>query len=405
MVHRDIESTDWRAVFLLTVAGIISAAHLVKLAPALFLIKQHFELSLSQLGWTISAFNLIGAVAAVALGIVVDAIGCKKAVLAGLLLLLLGDLLGGVTKEPALFVASRILEGCGFVITSTAAPALITKVTARQNHRIALGIWSVYMGLGGALMFTASGALLSITGWRTLWWALAAIVVILWLAIAMIVRPPLMSDNVSAISREWLLGAKKSLSSACPWLLMMTFASYTAMWYSVLTWLPTFTANNSALGLSASTFLTAIVIAANVPGNLFAAWLLHKKNNREMLMLIGASVMLLSELIIFTDEIPIAARYITCIIFSLFGGLLVPSFFSATPRYAATPRHVALINGLLLQGSNMGQVIAPILIANSLSVKGNFAGTGPIMHLFGAIAVLCSIYFWLYESKTRVLVA
>lgn len=399
------DSTDWRAVFLLTAAGIISAAHLTKLAPALFLIKQNFEFSFSQLGWALSAFNVIGAVAAAVVGIVVDAVGCKKAVLAGLFLLLLGDLLGGATEVPAWFVVSRIFEGCGFVITSTAAPALISKVAASRNHRIALGIWSVYVGLGGALMFIASGALLPIANWRVLWWALAAIVTLLWLAIAAAVRPPLTSDSSATISREWFLGAKKSLSSAGPWLLVVAFASYTGMWYSVLTWLPTFTVGNSALGLPQLTFLTAIVIAANVPGNLFAAWMLHKKNNREMLMLVGTGVMFLSELLIFVDGISITAKYGICIIFSLFGGLLVPSFFSAAPRYAATPRHVALVNGLMIQGSNIGQAIAPLLIANSISANGDFAGTGPIMCLFGAIAVLSAIGFWLHEKKTRILVA
>ena len=63
--------------------------------------------------------------------------------------------------------------------------------------------------------------------------------------------------------------------------------------------------------------------------------------------------------VIFAASLPDGPRYVACLVFSLFGGMLPAAVLSGAPVVAPSAAQVATTNGLLIQGSNVGQMIGP----------------------------------------------
>jgi len=80
------------------------------------------------------------------------------------------------------------------------------------------------------------------------------------------------------------------------------------------------------------------------------------------------------EIGIFTDALPDAARYGLCIVFSGFGGLLPASVLAAAPVVAPSSAQLATTSGMFMQGSNIGQMIGPPLVATVVAAMGSWQG-------------------------------
>jgi MFS transporter, CP family, cyanate transporter len=83
-----------------------------------------------------------------------------------------------------LLLASRALEGAGFVVTVVAAPSLLTAAAAEADRRFVPSLWGAYMPVGIAIALAAAVPILSAGGWRWWWEFNAALLAALALAVA-----------------------------------------------------------------------------------------------------------------------------------------------------------------------------------------------------------------------------
>ena len=86
---------------------------------------------------------------------------------------------------------------------------------------------------------------------------------------------------------------------------------------------------------------------------------------------------------IFGAGVPPVMRLILCMIYSFIGGLIPANLFLLVPRYAPDLRHVSIGNGILMQGSAVGQTLgAPIVAALVTQAGGlgrcNLANAGDV---------------------------
>ncbi len=98
-----IPETNWPAVWAVIAAGIVAAACVGKLPPAIPLLRQEFSLSLVAAGWVNSTFNTLAVTTAVFFGALAGRYGALRCCGAGLIALMLGGLLGAIAaSETAL---------------------------------------------------------------------------------------------------------------------------------------------------------------------------------------------------------------------------------------------------------------------------------------------------------------
>ena len=177
--------TSWARIWVAFLGGCIAAFQIGKTFASLPLIIDELGLSLIQAGLLLSLFSLIAACAGAGFGLLSDRIGHLPMAVVGLALSALGAFLGARAADFELLLATRLLEGFGFIFAIVALPALISSASSERNRPLAMGLWGTFMPTGIAIMILLTPPLLALAGWRGLWFANAALVwlfaVVFWL--------------------------------------------------------------------------------------------------------------------------------------------------------------------------------------------------------------------------------
>jgi len=370
-------------VGIVVMGGIVAALHIGKVPPALPLVRADLGLDLVSAGFIVSAFNVLGMTLGLVAGVTADRLGRRRLVGIGFAALVLGGVLGAVGQGVAMLLVSRLLEGLGFIGIAVTSPALVAAVTAPRDRALALSLWSIFTPAGMALALAGAPVVLDAGGWRALWLVVSVLAVLCGAAVlratAGIGRsaPPSGSSGrtvVACLSRPGLL------------LLAAVFGAYAFQWIALMVWLPSFLPD--AMGVSSATaaLLTALVVVMNVPGNLAGGWLLRRGTSATVLIVGAGVVMALGAWGLFSPALPDTVRFALVLVFSLVGGVIPASLFAGVPEEAPSVRHLAAANGVLMQGSNLGQFLGPPLVAAAVTAASG-AWTGALGPVLAAAAV------------------
>src|SRR5215471_12538344 len=126
--------------------------------------------------------------------------------------------------------------------------------------------------------------------------------------------------------------------------------------------LPTLLVEQQGLSPVAAGGLGALAVAANGVGNVAAGFLLGRGVPRWRLIAIATIAMLSCGILIFIAAPPLVPTLLLYIAFATLGGMLPASVLGGAPAHAPAPHLVPATNGLIVQGSNLGQVIGPPVI-------------------------------------------
>jgi len=390
--------TRWPAVWAAIAAGIVAAAYVGKLPPAIPLLREEFQLSLIAAGWVNSTFNTLAVTTAVFFGALAGRYGALRCCAAGLLALMLGGLLGAAANSEAALLASRVVEGAGFIVIAVSAPALITAVSAPRERNLTLGLWSIYLPFGVSLTMLLSPLLLGSLGWRGLW----LVIVLLTLAcLAALMR----SRGAYGVARG---GAAHSLSSMVqalrqpgPWWLALGFGCYALMFYALMVWLPTFLTQERGASVTAAALLTALAVAVNLGGNLLGTWLVHRAAPRGHVISLAFLVTAVCSYGIFSSALPDALRATLCMLFMFAGGTIPAAVLSGSQIYARNAGEVGSIQGLIVQLAQAGPFFGPPLIAAVVSASGSWNAA---MWVLLAAAALGTLFGQLAARTERALI-
>jgi MFS family permease len=364
--------TRWPAVSVAIVAGVVAAAFVGKLPGALPVLREQFGLSLVGAGWVVSMFNALAVATAVFFGFLADRAGALRSCLAGLAALALGGAAGALATSTGMLLASRFIEGAGFIAVTVSAPALIASAAVGHDRRLALGIWSAYMPFGFAVALLATPFVLDAAGWRVLWWAgvvaAAVTLVALWRMRSQLPLPPPRAERT-------LAGITQALRQPGPWWCALAMCFYTFQWTAVMVWLPTFLVQEQRLTMLAASALTVLVVGVNVPGILLGTWLLQRNVARGTLISLAALLMGACGTLLFAAGLPDALRYAACLGLSFLGGMTPPAVLTSSQHYARTHAQIASLQGLIIQLSNLGQFVGPPAFAAVVSATGRWNAT------------------------------
>lgn len=356
--------TRWGQVALLVAAGVVVAWQVGKAPPALPLIRQDLALSLTLGGWVLSIFSVVGVTGGMVAGAVADRLGHRRVILACLMLVAGASLLGATARGPGLLLASRAVEGLGFIGTVVVVPAVLVQLCAPAQRRLVFGLWAAYMPAGMAIMIVLSPLFLAPLGWRGLWLinglAVAAFALLIAAAGRWPPRNPWGDPKARAAATRttsWQ-GLRRTATAPGPLLLGFSFTAYAAIWITVFGFLPTLLTDRG-VGLTAAALLTALAVAANIGGNLAGGLALHRGWPRWRLMAVAFAVMGLCALGLYGAGLETAPRYLLVFILSLVGGMIPTCCLDGAPTHAPSPALVATTNGLIVQGSHLGQIVGP----------------------------------------------
>ncbi|MBU1353643.1 MAG: MFS transporter [Gammaproteobacteria bacterium] len=354
-------TTDWRAVWVVVAAGVVSALHLGKVAIAGPQLQAELRLSLGMLGGLGATFAVLGALGGVMAGSVVARAGDRRMLVAGLWATVLGAALALSTDRFPVLLASRAVEGLGFLLITVAGPTVLGRLVRAADRNGAMALWSCFMPAGMALAMLTGPWL---GEWRKLWAAAAVAAGLLAVVVLCAVpRAPAPAEGLLPpvrIADVW---------RPAPLALAATFLLYSLMFFALFSFLPVLLQQRMQVGAGAVGLLAALASAVNMVGNL-AAGVLLKKMTREALGTAAAVTMGLCAVGIFLPVLGPEAAFVLCLVFSAVGGLIPASLLSSVAQVTSTPTLAALVVGLLMQGSNLGQALGPVLVGNAVDRHG-----------------------------------
>lgn len=394
------ERTRWSEVFAAFGAGVIGAAHIGKVPAVIPVLRTEFALDLVTAGWVVSVFSATGMIAGMAAGLLSDRLGHRRVALAGILLLAAGSAAGAVSVSGTILLATRFAEGLGYIVAVVAAPSVLAEAAATRHRRLVVGMWGAFMptGMGGLLL--ASPFIEQWLGWRGLWLVTAALTFAWALIMAMVFRGRLGARRPG--EAPWR-NFGRTIAARGPWLLALCFGFYTLAWLALMVWLPTFMVEARGYSTALAASITVMAILVNLPGNLAGGWLLHKGVPRETVIGIAAVAMILSGPLAFLDLLPDAARFAVCLVYSFAAGFVPAGVFSGAPVLAPGPGQIAATNGLIVQGSHLGQFLGPpALAAAAVWARGWQAGVW-VFALCGLGALLLALMIGREEARRAAL--
>ncbi|MDL4773424.1 MFS transporter [Actinomadura xylanilytica] len=149
---------------------------------------------LGGLQWIATAFALPAAGFTLLFGRVADLFGRRRMLLAGMALLALGSLLGGLATSPAVLLAGRVMQGLATAMATPAALSLLTTSFPEGRLRTrALGLSGALMSAGFTVGAVLGGVLTDLLSWR---WAFLVNVPVA--VLILVVTPVLVGESRAA---------------------------------------------------------------------------------------------------------------------------------------------------------------------------------------------------------------
>ncbi|WP_454674343.1 MFS transporter [Achromobacter pestifer] len=357
--------TRWAGVLAIVGAGVVASLQVGKVIIAAPLLRQDMGLDLASIGTLTAVFSILGVIGGIAAGGVIARFGARRMMLLGLAATALGTALGALAPGYGVLLASRVIEGLGFLMITVAGPAALQRMVSASNRDFAFALWSCYMPTGMAIAMLASQAF---DHWQAYWWCAGAAVVVALACVAALA--PATPGGASLSWRGMRQDTTDTLGAAGPVLLALSFTLYSLMFFALFTFLPVLLMEKLGLSLAQAGLYSAIASAANIIGNLGAGMLLARGWRRSTLIACASVTMGVVALLIFRSVLPAMPTFLLCVLFSAAGGLIPATLLGTAPLVAPRPALTAASVGLVMQGSNLGQVIGPVTVGGVIDRFG-----------------------------------
>ena len=360
-----------------------------KVPAALPVMMEDLGLSLVVAGWLISLLNLTAMICGMVVGSWSDHFGHLRALRMGLFCLSAGSLATAGLSEPALLLTARFFEGVGFLLVVTTTPPLMLAHSSVHDRRRVMGLWGAYMPLGMSLIMVACPGILKTYGWRVLWLGDGILLLVL-LACTWLLPTKEVSKQLDLEPLHQRIQILCKLGE--PLVLAVIFCMYAGVFLAVFGFLPMLISEEMGYDATTAVMLSALAIAVNILGNLAAGQLLQRGYSAVLLMTVAALGITIFGLGMYSSALPGMVRYLAALLLSTLGGLIPATLFAQISESVPHPGLLGTGNGLLVQGSNIGQVLGPPALAWLVAGTGSWeSGRWMILVCMG----LCMGALWL----------
>jgi EmrB/QacA subfamily drug resistance transporter len=232
---RSFAQSRWLALTLLASAQLMLVLDVTVVNVALPDIGAALHLQRGELPWVLAIYTVFFGGLMLLGGRIADLFGARRLTLIGLALFTTSSLVCGLSRDAAMLLTGRSLQGVGAALMSPAALATVMTLFPGPSRGKALGVWSSLAGVGSALGVILGGVLTSEAGWR---WVFAINVPI---GITLLIAIPL-------VTRGWQPPDVVKRRLDIPGAVLVTAGTGTAIyglinvgshgWPAVSTWLP-----------------------------------------------------------------------------------------------------------------------------------------------------------------------
>ncbi|WP_051791730.1 MFS transporter [Amycolatopsis jejuensis] len=157
----------------LVLAGLgafLCSLDVVVVATALPTLRTDLGANLSDLEWTINAYNLAFACLMLTGSALGDRFGRRRMYLVGLAVFSLASVACALSTSATGLIVARVVEGAGAAVVLPLTLTLISDAFPTGNRGMAIGLWGGITGLGVAAGPVLGGAIVQGVAWQWIFW-------------------------------------------------------------------------------------------------------------------------------------------------------------------------------------------------------------------------------------------
>ncbi|MDB5601261.1 MAG: Fosmidomycin resistance protein [Xanthobacteraceae bacterium] len=350
--------------------GSISAAHFVShyyflLLPPLFLfVRDEYQVSYTELGLALTAFNVASAVLQTPAGFLIDRVGPRAILIAGLLIETIAFATAGLVNSFWVLVAMFAVAGVGNTVYHPADYAILSERVSAERIGQAFSVHTFAGFLGSAVAPVSLLTMQNLFGWRGAFLGAAALGLLV-AALLLLQRDP---EGDAAHAAAKAVKAAEG-SSASDWRLLMAPAIIINLLFFILLAVSNAGLNNyTVVALEALYGTSPVVANAALSALLFmgalgvlAGGVLAGRTSRHALVTcIGLTVTGLASVLVGAVNLGPAALFVTMGVGGFFMGVIMPSR-DMIVREMTPPGAFGRVFGFITTGFNIGGMAAPVM--------------------------------------------
>lgn len=370
-------ASDVRVVGLISLAhGSSHFFHLI-LPPMFPWLKAEFGFNYAELGLLMTIFFVVSCIVQAASGFLVDRIGARPVLFAGVGLLALAALTYSQSNGYAMLVLGAVIAGCGNGVFHPVDYTLINHKISPPNLPYAYSIHGVtgYIGWAAAPAFMVAVA--TIADWRIAFLSAAVlealILLTLWIGRARLI------DDVHARREESQASHAQSNPGGAPmstfgflklpvvWLCWIFFFFSMAATTGLQSFAPTALFKIYNIAVSSGNYYLTLMSMGGAGGMLLGGYLATKLKVPERIITICFTVNIVMGLLLATGLVPVELIVIAFIVIGLGLGIAAPSrdlmIRSATPSGSS-----GRVYGIVYSGIDLGAALSPLIFGIFLDV-------------------------------------
>ena len=400
----ELRSKDTRIIGLVGAAHLVSHYYILLLPPLFAFVRADFAVSYTELGLALTAFNVTSAALQTPAGFLIDRVGARRVLVAGLLLGGVSVALAAVVPSFWVFVLMFALLGVANTAYHPADYAILSQAISSKRMPSAFSIHT-FMGMLGSAIAPASLLLLqSQIGWRGAFLA-AAIVAALVAVVLMIpeadsfasVRPARKNDAEEPAAEgsadpSWRILLRGPIICNLIFFATAAVANAGLQNYSVVA-LGALRGTSPAL---ANVGLTAYLSLAAL-GVLLGGVVAMRTQRHDAVAVVGFLVASIGTFVV--GAVDLGPVFLICVMAAtgLFYGIVMPSR-DMIVRAVTPPGSFGKVFGFVTTGFNIGGMISP-LIYGWLLDSGNPAAVFVLSAACGAVTILAIVIGRLWPTR------
>jgi MFS family permease len=340
-------------------------------------LKAEFGFNYAELGLLMTIFFVVSCIVQAASGFLVDRIGARPVLFAGVGLLALAALTYSQSNGYAMLVLGAVIAGCGNGVFHPVDYTLINHKISPPNLPYAYSIHGVtgYIGWAAAPAFMVAVA--SIADWRIAFLSAAVlealILLILWIGRARLI------DDVHARREESQASHAQSNPGGAPmstfgflklpvvWLCWIFFFFSMAATTGLQSFAPTALFKIYDIAVSSGNYYLTLMSMGGAGGMLLGGYLATKLKVPERIITICFTVNIVMGLLLATGLVPVELIIIAFIVIGLGLGIAAPSrdlmIRSATPSGSS-----GRVYGIVYSGIDLGAALSPLIFGIFLDI-------------------------------------
>ena len=407
-----LRSVQRIALALLVLSGAVNTIDRAALAIANPLVRHDLNLSISDMGLLLSAFLWAYAFAQLPVGVLIDRLGPRRLLAAGLTVWSAAQLLCGLVGTVGQFAAARVMLGVGEAPQFPTGGRVVRDWFNVRDRGYASGIFNSASTLGTGIAAPLLTGLMLLFGWRWMF----AIMGILGLIAAMVWFTLYRDPGQVALTAEE--NHYRTSGDAPEVVRPVTFAEWGRLfrcrttWGMILgyfgviyvnwlfnAWLPGYLELDRHMSIRHTGFVAAIpyvfAVCGGVSGGFIADWLLRRGLSRVDSRKFPLCLAMLGEAVFVgvTAVVPSNAVAVACLCGALFCGTVATTCSWAMVSVVAPANSTGSLGSLQNFGGYLGGALAPTVTGFIVQGTGSFL---PALIVGAAMCVFASIsYFFI----------